>query len=92
MPDVDDAIALITDPENLSDAGDRRTGMRAVNEHRVVDALRGGGAGRGEARTLARDAVRAVGGRIESTVQPGGRNTSQVVESWLVPAAKVDSD
>jgi hypothetical protein len=93
MPDVEDAIKVVTDPANLSSGGDRRTGLRAVNEHRAVDALRAQGAGRAEARTLAAEAVREIGGRVESRVETGGmaagRDTRRVAETWYVPVDRV---
>ena len=93
MPNVQDAIEVVTDPANLAGFSDRRTGMRAVNEHKAVAALRGQGAGRAEARDLAIEAVRELGGSIQSRVRSGGmaagRDTRRVVETWLVPISKI---
>jgi hypothetical protein len=93
MPDVKDAIEVVTDPANLSGGGDSHTGMREVNGHKAVAALRSQGAGRAEARTLAADAVREIGGRIESRVETGGRavggDTRRVVDTLYVPVDRV---
>jgi hypothetical protein len=93
MPDLKDAIKVVTDPENLSAFGDSRTGLRAVNEHRAIAALRDQGAGKAEARTLAAEAVRELGGKVESRVQYGGaasgRDTRRVVETLYVPIGAI---
>jgi hypothetical protein len=93
MPDLNDAIQVVTDRSNLSGSGDTRTGMRAVHEQKAVAALRAQGAGRAEARDLAMEAVRDIGGTIESRMRSGGmaagRDTRRVVDTWLVPIDKI---
>jgi hypothetical protein len=95
MPDVQDAIKVVTDPANLAGASDHHSDVREVNEQRAVTALREQGAGRAEARTLAAEAVRELGGRVDSRVQSGGmaagRDTRRVIETWYVPIEAVRS-
>jgi hypothetical protein len=94
MPDVDDAVKLITDPANVSRMG--ATGPRelfAVRQNRVLRALRDGGAGKAEARELALKALEQVGGGAEIRASRGapkaGSRGEREVESWWVPADAV---
>jgi hypothetical protein len=93
MPEVKDAIDVITDPANIIASSDSHSDMRRVNGKRAVRALRDQGAGRAEARTLISDAVRELGGEVGSEVQLAGRATGpdakRAAETWSVPAAKV---
>ena len=93
MPERDDAIQVVTDPANLTRSDDSRSGFRAVNQQRAVRALRDQGAGRAEARDLAIEAVRHIGGKVESRVQgggqAGGRDDHRIAETWLVPIGEV---
>ena len=95
MPDVQDAIKVVTHPANLVGAGDRHTGERAVNEARAVRALREQGAGKAEARALIREAAQELGGRVDSEVRFAGRatgpDTKTAVEIWYVPTAAIRS-
>ena len=94
MPDVDDAVELVTDPANSSPMG--VTGPQrqfAVNQARVVRALRDAGAGKAEARELALEALTKVNGGAEiragrGAPAAGGRGDS-TAEHWWVPADAV---
>jgi hypothetical protein len=91
MPELKDAIAVVTDPANIDAASDTHSDMRRVNGKRAVRALRDQGAGRAEARTLISEAVRELGGEVGSEVQMAGRATGpdsrQAAETWFVPAS-----
>lgn len=95
MATAKDAIEIVTDPANLRAADDRHDEMRVVHERRAVDALRERGAGRAEARALGAEAVRELGGKVESQVDMGGvtagGSRQRVVETWYVPTDKVRS-
>jgi hypothetical protein len=94
MPDVDDAVKLITDPANSKRMG--LTGPEehfAVNQNRVVKALRDQGAGKAEARELALKALEQVGGDAEirssrGAQAVGGRGDANT-EHWWVPKAAI---
>ena len=94
MPDVDDAVKLVTDPANVTRLG--ATGPErqfAVNQNRVVKALREAGAGKAEARELALEALAKVNGGAEiratrGTPAAGGRGDT-TAEHWWVPAEAV---
>jgi hypothetical protein len=92
MPNVKDAIEVLTDPKNLN-ASDSRSDRVAVNATRAIRALRNLGAGKAEARTLINDAVDELGGRIVSEVRVGGRATGpdrrKAAEVWSVPKSSV---
>ena len=92
MPDVKDAIKVVTDPANLSSFGDSRRGMRSVNEKKAVAAIRELGLGRADARHLAVQAIGELGGEVETRVESQGQGTGgrpRVVETWSVPADAV---
>ena len=94
MPDVKDAIKVVTDPANLTSFGDSRRSVRHVNEDKAVAALREMGAdGRAEARNLAVQAIGELGGGVETRVdsggQRGGGSRPKVIETWFVPADAV---
>ncbi len=94
MAEVDDAVKLITDPANVAELP--RTGPErrfAVNQTRVMKALRDGGAGKAEARELALEAlVKVEGGAeiraIRGTPATGSRGDANA-EDWWVPADAV---
>lgn len=93
MPDVKDAVKLVTDPANVTRLGAVGPEERfSVNSKRVIRALRDAGAGKAEARELALDALEEVGGGAEQHAsragQRGDRGDRQV-ENWWVPADKV---
>ena len=93
MPDVSDAIEVVTDPANVVSSTDSHSDMRRVNGKRAVRALRDQGAGRAEARTLISDAVRELGGEVGSEVQTSGRATgpdaTRAADTWTVPVGKI---
>ncbi len=92
MPDVKDATEIVTDPVNVI-GSDTHTNERQVNGKRAVAALRDLGAGKAEARELISEAVRELGGRVDSEVRIGGRaagpDTSKAVDLWYIPADAV---
>jgi hypothetical protein len=92
MPDVKDATEIVTDPTNVI-GNDTHTDEREVNGKRAVAALRNLGAGKAEARELISEAVRELGGRVDSEVRMGGRavgpDTRKAVDLWFVPASVV---
>ena len=92
MPDVKDATEIVTDPANVI-GSDTHTNERQVNGKRAVAALRDLGAGKAEARELISEAVRELGGRVDSEVQIGGRaagpDTSKAVDTWYIPVDSV---
>jgi hypothetical protein len=94
VADLEDAVRTVTDPANVSPMG--VTGPKrlfAVNQSRVMRELRNSGAGKAEARELALEAVRKVGGGAESRVSRGGHQADvrgeRAVESWWIPAEAV---
>ena len=93
MPDVHDAIKVVTDPANVVQSTDSHSDMRAVNGKRAVRALRDQGAGRAEARELVSEAVNELGGRVGSEVRVAGRaagpDATQAADTWYVPVDKI---
>ena len=93
MPDVKDAIEVVTDPANVDRFSDTHSDVRQVNAKKAVRALRAQGAGKGEARTLISDAVRELGGRVDAEVQASGRaagsDLKRAADIWYVPVAKI---
>lgn len=93
MPELRDAIEVVTDPANVIGSSDSHSDMRRVNGKRALRALRDQGAGRAEARTLITDAVLELGGEVGSEVQHAGRaagpDTSRSADTWSVPASKI---
>ena len=94
MPDVDDAVKLITDPANVSPlhvAGSER--RFEVNRKRVIRALRDAGAGKAEARELGLEALRKAGGGAEIQagrgVSASGGTGDTSAEHWWVPGNAV---
>lgn len=93
MPDLDDAVKLVTDPANVSRLG--VTGPQqlfAVKQNRVLKALRENGAGKAEAHELALQALEKVGGGAELRTSRGaqaGDRGERDLESWWVPAESV---
>lgn len=88
MPDIKDAINVITDPANVH-VDDSHSAERRVNGKRAVKALRGQGAKPAEARKLVTEAVLELGGRVGAEVQAGGRGASKSADTWHVPGDKV---
>lgn len=94
MPGVKEAVALVTDPANVSPLGVTGPEPRcAVNPNRVIKALREQGAGKAEARELALKALEEAGGGAEirsarGARVAGGRGDSNA-ESWWVPKETV---
>ncbi len=72
MADAEDAKRIVTDPANAI-GNDTHTDERQLNGKRAVAALRDLGAGKAEARELISEAVRELGGRVDSEVPVGGR-------------------
>jgi hypothetical protein len=95
VPELQDAIKVVTDPANVVSATDIHTDVRPVRYQRALRALRDQGAGRAEARELIREAIQELGGRVESDVRasdrPVGPDTRTQVETFLVPAASIQS-
>ena len=95
-PKINDAVALITDPANLSRTDSAGPEERfAVNSKRVIRALRNAGAGKAEARELALEALAKVDGGAELRASRGaqGRGAGdQGLEDWWVPKAAVRFD
>ena len=97
MPDVDDAVKLITAGSNLSDPvqlGSHQ--VREVKQARVLAELKRGGAGKAEARELVLDALEKVDGGVETRIQrgdmrPGGRG-DRTLDAWGVPTDAVRWD
>jgi hypothetical protein len=92
MADAADAKRIVTDPANVV-GNDTHTTERQLNGKRAVAALRDLGAGKAEARELISEAVRELGGRVDSEVpvaggagRPGNR---KAVDLWFLPADKV---
>ena len=72
MPDVDDAVKLVTDPAYVSRMGATGPQPRcAVKHNRVLRTLRDDGAGKAEARELALEALEKVGGGAEIRASRG---------------------
>ncbi len=94
MPEVADALSLVTDPANVSPMPVVGSEERfAVNSKRVIKALRERGAGKAEARELSLKALEEAGGGAEvravrGAQVAGGRGDSNA-EDWWVPKAAV---
>lgn len=94
MADVDQAVALVTDPANVTRMGQTGPAEQfAVKQNRVLRALRDAGAGKAEARKLALKALEQVEGGAEVQAhrgaQPVGGRGDATEEHWWVPAAVV---
>ena len=93
MPELEDAVKLVTDAANVSRLGATGPQERfAVHSNRVLRALRDDGAGKAEARELALAALDEVGGGAEvatSRGAQGGARGEREIESWWVPADAV---
>jgi hypothetical protein len=94
MPELQDAVKLVTDPANVSRMGLTGPQQRfAVKSNRVLRALRNRGAGKAEARELALKALAEVGGGAELQAsrgsQPTGDRGESAVENWWIPAEAV---
>ncbi len=86
MADLEQALALVTDPANLSEINHPGEGRRfAVNQKKVIRRLRDAGAGKAEARELAIQAVFEAGGGAE---QRSAREAG-TIEDWWVPLSAV---
>jgi len=90
MADLEDAVRLVTDPANVTRMG--LTGPEqhfAVNQQRVIKALRDDGAGKAEARELALKALDEVKGgaeiRASRGAQAAGGRGATTNEHWWVP-------
>jgi len=91
MPEVKDATEIITHPANVI-ANDTHTDEAQVNGKKAVAALRDQGAGKAEARELISEAVRELGGRVDSEVPVGGgagHGSRKAVDLWFIPAEAV---
>ena len=92
MPELDDAVKLVTDPEYVTHS-DTRSGELKVNSKRVLSALRKQGAGKGRAQVLLNDAVLEVGGRLDAEVRVAGRtgggDSRKSADVCFVPVAAV---
>ncbi len=92
MADANDAKRIVTDPANAV-GNDTHTSERQLNGKRAVAALRKLGAGKAEARELISEAVRELGGRVDSEVQSGGRavgpDKRKAVDLWFIPVDAV---
>lgn len=94
MAKLDDAVKLVTDGSNVSDAvqlGVRQ--VREVKQNRVLAGLKRAGAGKAEARELALEALAKVEGGVETHIQrgamrPGGKG-ERTLETWWIPADAV---
>ena len=93
MPELEDAVKLVTEPANLSRLGATGPQQRfAVNSNRVLRALRDQGAGKAEAHELALAALAEVGGGAElatSRAAQRGARGDREIESWWVPGDAV---
>ena len=93
MPELDDAVRLVTEPANVTRMGPTGPQERfAVRANRVLRALRDEGAGKAEARELALAALAEVGGGADIGTSRGtqrGARGEREIESWWVPAEAV---
>ena len=94
MADLAEAVKQVTAPENVTRM--RATGPEerfAVNQHRVIKALRDAGAGKAEARELALKALEEVSGGAEIHASRGARAAGgrgdATAEHWWVPREAV---
>lgn len=86
MADLEQALALVTDPANLSEINHPGEGRRfAVNQKKVIRRLRDAGAGKAEARELAIQALFEVGGGAEERAA----REAGMIEEWWVPLKAV---
>jgi hypothetical protein len=90
VADLKSAVALITDPANVARMGLTGPEQRfAVNQNRVIKALREDGAGKAEARELALKALEEVKGgaeiRASRGAQAAGGRGETTNEEWWVP-------
>jgi hypothetical protein len=97
VADLDDAVKLITNPSNVTRMGQTGPEERfAVNQNRVMRALRDAGAGKAEARELALKALEKVEGGAEVHASRGapavGGRGDATEEHWWVPKATVRFD
>lgn len=92
MADAKDATRIVTDSANVV-GNDTHSNERQLNGKRAVAALRDLGAGKAEARELISEAVRELGGRVDSEIQSGGRavgpDKRKAVDLWFLPAEAV---
>jgi hypothetical protein len=94
MPEIKDAVALVTDASNVSRMHAPGPEERfAVNQSRVIRGLRDGGAGKAEARELAFKALEEVGGAVDMHTSRGvsarGGKGDAAGEVWWVPKSAV---
>ncbi|MDX6585794.1 MAG: hypothetical protein QOI31_267 [Solirubrobacterales bacterium] len=94
MPEIKDAVALVTDAANVSRMHAPGPEERfSVNQSRVIRGLRDAGAGKAEARELAFNAVEEVGGAVEIHASRGmaarGGKGDATDEVWWVPKSAV---
>ncbi len=93
MPEIADAVKLVTDPSNVSRMHAAGPEERfAVNQARVVRALRDAGAGKAEARELAFKAVDEAGGAVDMHASRGmsARGAQgDAAEEWWIPKSAV---
>ena len=91
MADAKDATEIVTDPANVI-GNDTHTDERQLNGKRAVAALRNRGAGKAEARELISEAVRELGGRVDSEVPVAGgagHGSRKAVDLWFIPVDAV---
>jgi len=94
MPEVADAVKLVTDPSNVSRIHVPGAEERfSVNQSRVTRGLRDAGAGKAEARELAFKAIDKLGGAVEMQARRGvtarGGQGDAADELWWIPKSAV---
>ncbi len=94
MPEVADAVKLVTDPSNVSRMHDPGPVEKfSVNQTRVLRGLRDAGAGKAEARELAFKALDEVDGAVDMHASRGmtarGGQGDAADELWWVPKRAV---
>ena len=94
MPELADALKLVTDPANVSQMAATGPEERfEVNSSRVLRVLRENGAGKAEARELALKALEEVSGGAEihasRGAQAAGGRGDATEEHWWVPREAV---
>ena len=94
MPEIKDAVALVTDPANSSRIHAPGPEERfSVNQSRVIRGLRDDGAGKAEARELAFKALEEVGGAVDMHASRGmsarGGKGDAAGELWWIPKSAV---
>ena len=94
MASLDDALAALTDPRNLSELGGGSERRFSVKQKQVIARLREAGAGKAEARTLALQALEKVGGEATEGSHRGDpmARHHDSVETWIVPLGAVRWD